>query len=169
MPSLTRLSPSTIVTSFRGTPSRRAIAVAAIGSVGETIAPSTKALGHVNPSIERVRDDRDADGGHDDEADREQPDRPYVGSQVAERGEEGGAVEERRQHAEEDELRLELDVRHSRDDADRQPAEHEQDRIRDAQSRGDREHRRDRAEQPERDDAILQIEVHGSSCRTCER
>ena len=50
MPSLTRLSPSTIVTSFRGTPSRRAIAVAAMGSVGETIAPSTKALGQVRPS-----------------------------------------------------------------------------------------------------------------------
>ena len=51
MPSLTRLSPSTIVTSFRGTPSRRAIAVAAIGSVGETIAPSTNAAGQVSPSI----------------------------------------------------------------------------------------------------------------------
>ena len=43
VPSLTRLSPSTIETTRRGTPSRRMIAVAAIGSVGETIAPSTNA------------------------------------------------------------------------------------------------------------------------------
>jgi hypothetical protein len=38
---LTRLSPSTIVTIRRGTPRRRAIAVAARGSVGATTAPST--------------------------------------------------------------------------------------------------------------------------------
>ncbi|MDQ3957078.1 MAG: hypothetical protein M3273_02025 [Actinomycetota bacterium] len=41
--SLIRLSPSIRVTSRRGTPSSRAIAVAANGSVGETIAPSAKA------------------------------------------------------------------------------------------------------------------------------
>ena len=51
MPSLTRLSPSTIVTSLRGTPKRRAIEVAARGSVGDTIAPRTKALPHENPSM----------------------------------------------------------------------------------------------------------------------
>ena len=50
VPSLTRLSPSTIVTSLRGTPRRRAIEVAARGSVGETIAPSTNALPHESPS-----------------------------------------------------------------------------------------------------------------------
>ena len=43
MPSLISASPSTIVTIRPGTPSRRAIAVAATGSVGETIAPSTNA------------------------------------------------------------------------------------------------------------------------------
>jgi hypothetical protein len=40
-----------IVTSRRGTPRRRAIEVAAIGSVGETTAPSTKAADHGIPSI----------------------------------------------------------------------------------------------------------------------
>jgi hypothetical protein len=35
-----------IVTTRRGTPSRRAIAVAAIGSVGDTTAPSTNATFH---------------------------------------------------------------------------------------------------------------------------
>ena len=43
VPSLTRLSPSTMSISRRGTPSRLPIAVAAIGSVGETTAPSTNA------------------------------------------------------------------------------------------------------------------------------
>ena len=47
--SLTRLSPSTITTSRRGTPSRFEIAVAAIGSVGETTAPSTKAAAQSSP------------------------------------------------------------------------------------------------------------------------
>jgi hypothetical protein len=48
---LTRLSPSTIVTSLRGTPKRRAIEVAARGSVGETMAPSTNALAHERSSM----------------------------------------------------------------------------------------------------------------------
>ena len=43
MPSLTRLSPSMMSISRRGTPSRRPIAVAAIGSVGETTAPRMNA------------------------------------------------------------------------------------------------------------------------------
>ena len=40
--SLIRLSPSRMLTSRRGAPTRRMIAVAAAGSVGETIAPSAK-------------------------------------------------------------------------------------------------------------------------------
>ena len=47
---MTRLSPSTTVTTRRGMPSRLAIDVAAIGSVGETIAPRTNAAGHDRPS-----------------------------------------------------------------------------------------------------------------------
>ena len=49
VPSLTRLSPSTIAIARRGTPKRRAIDVAASGSVGETTAPSTKLTGHERP------------------------------------------------------------------------------------------------------------------------
>src|SRR5215208_7026512 len=44
--SLTRLSPSRIVTLRRGTPRRWATVVAAMASVGETIAPRTKAAAH---------------------------------------------------------------------------------------------------------------------------
>jgi hypothetical protein len=47
--SLMRLSPSITATSVRGAPTRRAIAVAAIGSVGETIAPRTNATGQSRP------------------------------------------------------------------------------------------------------------------------
>ena len=49
VPSLTRLSPSTMFTIRRGTPRRCMIAVAAIGSVGETTAPSTKAAAQGRP------------------------------------------------------------------------------------------------------------------------
>ena len=48
MPSLTRLSPSMMATIRRGMPSRRAITVAASGSVGDTTAPSTNADGQVS-------------------------------------------------------------------------------------------------------------------------
>ena len=44
--SLTRLSPSRIVTTRRGTPSRRKTEVAATASGGATIAPSAKAGAH---------------------------------------------------------------------------------------------------------------------------
>ena len=46
-----RLSPSITVTIRRGTPRRRAIVVAASGSVGATIAPSANAIAHGSPSI----------------------------------------------------------------------------------------------------------------------
>src|SRR6185312_16407031 len=51
VPSFTRLSPSITAITRRGTPSRLAIDVAAIGSVGETTAPSTNAAFHENPPI----------------------------------------------------------------------------------------------------------------------
>ena len=59
------------------------IAVAAIGSVGETTAPSTNAAAHGSPGTIVVRDDGDDDHRQQDEPDREQPDRPHVRAQVA--------------------------------------------------------------------------------------
>ena len=47
--SFTRLSPSRIVTIRRGRRTRRAIAVAATASGGETMAPRTRAAGHGTP------------------------------------------------------------------------------------------------------------------------
>jgi hypothetical protein len=51
VPSLIRLSPSTTVTIRRGTPSLRAMDVAASASVGATTAPSTNAAAHGRPGI----------------------------------------------------------------------------------------------------------------------
>ncbi len=49
--SFTRLSPSRIVTTRRGTPSRWKIAVAATASGGATIAPRAKAAGQPRPGM----------------------------------------------------------------------------------------------------------------------
>ena len=50
--SLTKLSPSSTVTMRRGTPRRWATEVAAIASVGETMAPRTKAEAQGNPTAQ---------------------------------------------------------------------------------------------------------------------
>ena len=168
MPSLTRLSPSTMVTSLRGTPRRRAIEVAARGSVGETIAPEHERAGPREAVDERVRDDGDADGRRDDEPDREQPDRPHVRAQVAERGEERGAVEERRQDAEEDELRLKLEIGHARDEADREATEHEQDRVGDrAEPVRARASSRPRGSAPSATSPSWELQMHRPTAAAC--
>ena len=90
------------------------IAVAASGSVGETMAPRTNARGPRQPGDECVRDDGDDD--HRQRA-RDRPRaarRPHVRAQVAQRGEERGPVEERRQDADEDEVRRQVDLRQAR-------------------------------------------------------
>ena len=51
MPSLTRLSPSSTVAIRSDPPRRRTTLVAATGSVGPRIAPSTKAAAHGMPVI----------------------------------------------------------------------------------------------------------------------
>ena len=113
--------------------SRRAIDVAASGSVGETIAPRTNASPR-KALDRRVRDDGDTHRRDDDEPDREEADRPHIGPQIAKRREERRAVEQRRQDAEEDELGLELELRHPRNEPDREAAEDEEDRVRDAEA-----------------------------------
>ena len=49
--SLNRLSPSRMLTIRRGAPTRRITAVAAAGSVGETMAPSANAIAQGRPII----------------------------------------------------------------------------------------------------------------------
>ena len=56
----------------------------------------------------------DADGGEDDQADREQQDRAPVGVEVDQRGLDRGGVQQRRQQPEQHDVRLEVDLRHPR-------------------------------------------------------
>ena len=112
------------------------------------------------PLDEFVRDDGHPDRRDDDEADREEPDRPCIGPEVAEGGEERGPVEERREHDEEDELRVELQVRHPRNDADCQAAEDEEDGVGNPKHRGEGEERSHRGQEHESDDPVLRVQVH---------
>ena len=81
-------------------------------------------------------------------------------AQVAERGEERRRVEERRQDRDEHDLRLQLDVRDARHEAEREPAEHEQDRVRHAQPRRKREQRRAGGEECEEEQRVVSRERH---------
>ncbi len=80
-----------------------------------------------------VRDERDAAHGREHEPDGEHPDRGRIRTELAQRGVEGGGVEQRRQERHEDEVGRQLDVRHARKQPDDEPAEDEQDRVRHAQ------------------------------------
>ena len=132
VPSLTRLSPSTIETVRRGTPSRRMIAVAAIGSVGETTAPRTKAAVHDMSSTRACATTATATIVVSTSPIESETDRTDVRSKLAQRREERRGIEERRQDRDEDERRRELHGRNARNEAERKPAEDEENRIRDA-------------------------------------
>ena len=84
-----------------------------------------------------------------DEADREQRDRPQVLPQLAQAGEVGRHVEERRQDADEHDLRRHRHGRHARPEAQEEPPEDEQDRIRDPQRARQDEQRGGRSQQRE--------------------
>ena len=109
-----------------------------------------------------MRDDRDEDHRQQDEPDREQPDGPEVRAQVAQRREERGAVEERRQHADEDEVGRQVDLGQPGHEAERESAEHEQDRVGHTHLRDEHEHRRPRDQQHEQADEVVVAEVDHS-------
>ncbi len=125
--SLSRLSPSRMVTTRRGMPTRRAIEVAATASGGATTAPSANAtagstgVSHqvISPMPKR---------GEDDQPDRQQRDRAPVAVEVDQRGADRRRVEQRREEAEEHDLRVELDVQHVRDVRDAEAHDHQQQR-----------------------------------------
>ena len=102
-----------------------------------------------------VGDDGDGGHRHQHEPDREQADRPRVRAQVAERGEERGGVEERRQDADEHELGLELEGRDPRREPEREAAEHEQDRVGDSRPRREREQRCRRRQEAEQNCQVM--------------
>ena len=116
-------SPSRIVTTRRGSPIRRPIAVAATASGGATTAPIANDAAHEMPGQELVHEGADADGGEGHQPDRQQQDRSPVGVEVDQRALDRGRVQQRRQHAEQHDLGLEVDLgdagEERRHDADR--------------------------------------------------
>jgi hypothetical protein len=94
-----------------------------------------------------VRDDRDRGRGHEHEPDRVQADPAQVRPQVAQRREVGRVEQERRQEDQEDEIRVELDLRHAGHEPDKAPGHHQQDRVGDPERAGQHRHRGDGHEQ----------------------
>ena len=135
------------------------IAVAAIGSVGETTAPRTNAAAHGSPGTISCATTATTTIVRSTRPDREQPDRPQVRAQVAQRREEGGSVEQQRQHADEHEVGWEVDLGQAGHEAEREPAEHEDDRIRDPQLRREHQHRRACREQHEQVEQLVVAQV----------
>ena len=107
-----------------------------------------------------VGDDGHAEHGEDHQADGEQADLAQVVAQLAQRGEEGGGVEQRRQDDDEHDVGVELHVGDAGDEAQRRAADHEQDRIRDLRVVGDDEQDRDGAQHREEHEVQVGLRDH---------
>ena len=160
MPSLTRLSPSRIETSRRGTLNRRTTSDAARASVGETIAPRVNAAPHDIPAKAACATTRDDAGGRGDEPHREQRDRPQVRAEVAQAREERRRVEERRQDRDEHEIRRQLHLGQPRHEAEQEAADDEEHRDRHPAARRDDEHDGERREEREELKLCVRGELH---------
>jgi hypothetical protein len=91
----------------------------------------SKGRGESHRRDEHVDDGPDDDRCEQHQPDREERDRPCVGLDVADRGREGSAEEDRREQQKEDDVGLELDRRETGHEAEHQSAGDQQDRIRD--------------------------------------
>ena len=114
---------------------------------------------------ELVGDERHAHHREDHEADGEQADLAEVVAQLAQRGEEGRGVEQRRQDDDEHDVGVELDVGDAGDEAQRRAADHEQDRIRDLRVVGDDEQDRDGAQHREEHEVQVGLRDHALTRR----
>jgi hypothetical protein len=103
--------------------------VAATASGGETMAPKHEGRrpGHRGHHQLQRRADGQRGGHH--QADRQQADRADVGLEVAPGGQQRGLVEDRRQHDDQDQLRVEGKLRQLRDQAEQGAADHQGDRV----------------------------------------
>ena len=155
-----------IETMRRGARTRRATSVAAIASVGETIAPSVNALPHDRPLTAAC------------EAAATQHvvavTRPTASSEIGRRfwrrsrrpGEEGRRVEERRQDRDEHEIRRKLQVRQPGHEAEHEAAADERDRNRQPAHRGRDEHHAERGEEREQLKVVVGGERHRPTINT---
>ena len=113
------------------------IAVAATGSVGETIAPSAKAIGHSRSSTSCPTTATSPIVTSTSPTDVSASARAWSRSARAS-DEEGRREQQWRQEHEQDQVGLQLDVGHARHEAERQAAQHQDDRVRDAATAGER-------------------------------
>ena len=74
-------------------------------------------------------------------------------------------VEKRRQDPDEHNLRRQLERRHSRDESEREPAEHEENRVRDPENRRKDQQRRHGDQQQHEDELVVSAEFHAASLR----
>ncbi len=129
----------------RGTPRRWATVVAAMASVGETIAPRTKAAAHGSPvtvwttaPTTKVVISTSPTASSEIALMLARKSRHEV--KIAE------TYKQRRQEQQEHELGIQLHRRQSRNEPERRSAENQQDRVRYLQPRGERGQRRHRKE-----------------------
>ena len=115
--SLTSPSPSRIDTSRGGSPSRFAIEVAATTSVGLMTAPSAIAAPRFEVVEQHEQHEPGDERAHHDEQHRERRDAREVAAEVDHRHVERRRVEQRRQHAHEDDLGLDVDLGDPGDEA----------------------------------------------------
>ena len=116
--SLTRLSPSRITITRRGTGSRDTIAAAATASGGETIAPSATATAHGMPGKSARAVMATAAVVASTSPIASSPIGATVRAEVAQRREERRRPQHRRQEDEEDEVRIQLRDRDARQEPD---------------------------------------------------
>ena len=124
-------------------------------------------LGPAQLRDQRVGDDGDDGRGDEDEADREQRQRPHQRPQLQRRGAPAGRVDERRQEDEEDHVGVEFDFRQPRDQRDPEPAEHQHDRRRDVAELGEADQQRRRQQQDQ--DGLDVVHDHITSGSVDER
>ena len=125
--SLSRLSPSRMVTIRRFRPIRRATAVAAIASGGATTAPSAKqaASGTCGSSAFTTKPDDGRDEQH--VPDGQQQDRPQVVPERRHRGLDGGDEQQRRQDPDDHQVRVDARAPGMRNEREPEP-HHDQQR-----------------------------------------
>ena len=112
--SLTRLSPSRMVTTRRGRPTRRATAVVATASGGATTAPSANAAANESSGTTQRSTTATTKRGEGHQPDREQGDRAAVAADVDQRRADRRGVQQGRQQADQHQVGVEPVVRDER-------------------------------------------------------
>ena len=148
--SFSRLSPSSTVTMRGVTPTRFTIDVAT-ASVGLTIAPRAMPAARLRPGTIHVKSSPSATELTTTSDDRQPADGAELAAELHRRHRHRRRVEQRRQHAGDDPLGIDLDVGHERQEAHEDADDDEQQRGGEPQLRADRGRRGD-AEEPEHGD-----------------